>query len=143
MATGSSPIARTRSTRATRIFGLPETMSIGSFTRSGTTVTVTSVEPHGLTTSDKVYVPTTTSSPECHLRRGDRDPQSVQHHIHLYERHHGTFTTPVNGNFRKCVGANFTRNSGTVTVDSTAHGTRHGRRRHDFHCHQQCDERHQ
>jgi len=79
---------------STRIFGLPETMSIGSFTRSGTTVTVTSVEPHGLTTSDKVYVPTTTSEPECHLRRGDRDPQSVQHHIHLYERHHGNLHDP-------------------------------------------------
>src|SRR6266581_1887817 len=40
----------------TMVFGLPEMMPIGSFVRSGSTVTATTVEAHGLTTSDKVFV---------------------------------------------------------------------------------------
>ena len=40
----------------TMVFGLPEMMPIGSFTRAGSTVTATTVEAHGLTTSDKVFV---------------------------------------------------------------------------------------
>jgi len=122
MATGQFPYRTHALNSSTRIFGLPETMSIGSFTRSGTTVTVTSVEPHGLTTSDKVYVPTTTSSLNvtCVAVTGTPSPSSTT--FTYTSGTTGTFTTPVNGNFRKCVGANFTRNSGTVTVDSTAHG---------------------
>src|SRR5436190_1731538 len=40
----------------TMVFGLPEMMPIGSFARAGSTVTVTTVEAHGLTTSDTVFV---------------------------------------------------------------------------------------
>src|SRR2546426_7550526 len=35
---------------------LPEMMPIGSFSRSSSSVTATTVESHGLTTSDKVFV---------------------------------------------------------------------------------------
>src|SRR6266480_103229 len=45
----------------TNVFGLPEMMPIGSFTRSGSTVTATTVEAHGLTTSDKVFVTSSTT----------------------------------------------------------------------------------
>src|SRR2546425_2936423 len=40
----------------TMVFGLPEMMPIGSFARAGSAVTATTVEAHGLTTSDKVFV---------------------------------------------------------------------------------------
>jgi len=41
------------SDRSNDVFGLPEMMPIGSFARAGSTVTATTVEAHGLTTSDK------------------------------------------------------------------------------------------
>src|SRR5438045_588690 len=56
MSAGQFPYRTNASNSSAAIFGLPEMMAIGSFSRSGTTITVTTVEPHGLATNDHVYV---------------------------------------------------------------------------------------
>src|SRR5690349_4805911 len=56
MGPGEFPYRTNPANPSTAIFGLPEMMSIASFTRSSTTVTATTLTAHGLTTSDKIYV---------------------------------------------------------------------------------------
>src|SRR6267143_3456552 len=56
MSAGQFPYRTHASNSSAAIFGLPEMMSIGSFSRNGTTITVTTVEAHGLATNDHVYV---------------------------------------------------------------------------------------
>ena len=105
-------------------FGLPEMMSIGSFSGNSTTMTVTTVEPHGLTTSDKVYVTASTNANvTCAQITG------TTANTFSYAGAPGS-TTNTSGSYRKCVTATFDRNNGTyagsptslVRVTSTAHG---------------------
>src|SRR5437870_89659 len=56
MPAGQFPYRTNPANASTAIFGLPEMMSIGSFARSGTTVTVSTVEPHGVIAGDRVFV---------------------------------------------------------------------------------------
>src|SRR5581483_7009052 len=65
MQPGQFPYRTNPSNDSSAIFGLPEMMSIASFTRSGSTVTATTVEAHGLTTSDKVFVTGTSVNVTC------------------------------------------------------------------------------
>ncbi len=116
----------------TNVFGLPEMMPIGSFTRAANTgpATVTTVEAHGLiglTTSptpDKVFVTSSTGGPNVTCATVASTPDANTF----------TYTPASNGaisataaSYRKCVnlGNNtFVRASGssTVTVTSTGHG---------------------
>lgn len=105
-------------------FGLPEMMLIGSFTGNSTTMTVTTVEPHGLTTSDKVYVAgITNANVTC------AQITATTTNTFSYAGAPGS-TTNASGSYRKCVSGTFDRGNGTYTgsptslvqVTSTAHG---------------------
>src|SRR6267143_990518 len=56
MPAGQFPYRTNPANASSAIFGLPEMMSIGNFARSATTVTVTTIEPHGLSAADKIFV---------------------------------------------------------------------------------------
>ena len=57
LSAGRFPYRTHASNSSTAIFGLPETMSMGTFVRASgsTTVTVTTIEPHGLVTGNIIY----------------------------------------------------------------------------------------
>lgn len=57
MASGQFPYRAHKSNSSTELFGLPETMpAVASWSRSGTTVTFTTVTPHGLAAGNKIFV---------------------------------------------------------------------------------------
>src|SRR5439155_8654454 len=108
----------------TMVFGLPEMMPIGSFTRAGSTVTATTVEAHGLTTSDKVFVTSGTGglSVTCVAVASTANANTF-----TYTSGSSGTITATSASYRKCVnlGNNtFVRakSSTTVTVTSTGHG---------------------
>jgi type IV pilus assembly protein PilY1 len=117
LATGQFPYRTNPSNSSTAIFGLPEMMSIGSFGRSGTTVSVSTVEAHGLTTSDRVYVFGTNSvDVNCVAVTG------TTANSFTYTTGASGTVSGTTGSYRKCVQASFSLSGGTVTVTSTAHG---------------------
>ncbi len=98
-------------------FGLPEMMPIGSFSRSGTVVTVNTVEPHGLTTSDKIFVTGTgTASIDLSFVAVASAPTANSF----------TFTSTASGTLLNGGTGTFTRSGNTVTVTSTGHGLSSG-----------------
>jgi len=113
MPAGQFPYRTNPANASTAIFGLPEMMSIGSFTRSGGTATVTTIEAHGLTTSDKVYVTGTGMNVTCAAVTG------VTANTFTYASGSGSATT---GSYRKCDAGSFVRALTTVTVTETGHG---------------------
>jgi len=104
----------------TMVFGLPEMMPIGSFARAGSTVTVTTVEAHGLTTSDTVFVTSGTGglSVTC-------VPVASRPNANTFTYASGSSGTiaATSASYRRCDTGNFAKASGTVTVDTAvAHG---------------------
>ena len=101
---------------STTIFGLPEMMSIGALSRpaSGSTATVTTVEPHGLTGTDMVYVTsgTTNMNVTCAAI-------TVSNANTFTYTSGGTGSTSINGSYRKCLSGSWTRSSSTVTVSTS------------------------
>jgi type IV pilus assembly protein PilY1 len=59
---GQFPYRTHLTNSSTAIFGLPEMMAMGQFARSGSTVTATTLAPHGLTTSDRIWVDSTNNN---------------------------------------------------------------------------------
>ena len=116
--TGRFPY-RTHLTSSSRaVFGLPEMMTMGSFTRSGTTVTATTLTPHTLTTSDFIYVRASNSNVDT-----DCAPiTAVTSTTFTYTRSPSGTVSATSGTLRKCAPGSFTRLLGTVTVVSTNHG---------------------
>src|SRR5438477_366205 len=104
----------------TMVFGLPEMMPIGSFTRAGSTVTATTVEAHGLTTSDKVFVTSGTGglSVTCVPVASTTNANTF-----TYTSGSSGTITATSASYRKCDTGNFARSSGTVTVTTSGnHG---------------------
>jgi type IV pilus assembly protein PilY1 len=104
----------------TMVFGLPEMMPIGTFTRSGATVTATTVEAHGLTTSDKVFVTsgTTGLSVTCVAVNSTANANTF-----TYTSGSSGAIAATTASYRKCDSGNFSKASGTVTVNTAvAHG---------------------
>ncbi|HET7764641.1 MAG TPA: PilC/PilY family type IV pilus protein, partial [Burkholderiales bacterium] len=109
------------------IFGMPEMMPIGSFTRSGTTVTVGTITPPGLTTSDKVYV--TTGNNNLNVTcvavasvTGPNAPPNSPYTFTYATSSSGTIAA-TSGSYRKCATGTFSRSGTTVTVNTAAaHG---------------------
>jgi type IV pilus assembly protein PilY1 len=114
MTAGQFPYRTNPSNSSTAIFGLPETMSIGALSRSGTTVTVTTVEAHGLTSSDMIYVTSGTTSMNVTCAA-----ISVTNANAFTYTTSTSGTTSVTGSYRKCVAGSWTRSSSTVTVSTT------------------------
>jgi type IV pilus assembly protein PilY1 len=117
MQAGQFPYRTHPSNSSTAIFGLPEMMSIGALSRpagGSSTVTVTTVAAHGLTSSDMVYVTsgTTNMNVTCAAI-------SVTSTTTFTYTSGGTGSTSINGSYRKCVAGSWTRSSSTVTVSTT------------------------
>src|SRR5439155_2510906 len=114
MPAGQFPYRTNPAHASTAIFGLPEMMSIGSFTRSGT-VTVTTVEAHGVAPNDRVFVTGT----------GTMDGNAFlvsAATANTFAYTGGSGTGPTNGSYRKHSAATFAQSGSLVTVTSTAHG---------------------
>ena len=116
MPAGQFPYRTNPANASTAIFGLPEMMSIGSFTWSSKTVTVTTIEPHGLTTSDTVYVTGTAGASMDVICAA---VTVVTANTFTYASNSGSAST---GSYRKCDAGSFVRAVKTVTVTETGHG---------------------
>src|SRR5258708_25452888 len=98
-------------------FGLPEMMPTGSFSRSGSVVTVNSVEAHGLTTSDKIFVTGTgTASIDLAFVAVASVPNANRF---TYTSTASGAVTARNGSYRKYGPGTFSRSGSTVTVTAT------------------------
>src|SRR2546425_270518 len=118
MPAGQFPYRTNPANASSAIFGLPEMMSIGSFARSGTTVTVTTVEAHGVAAGDRVFVTGTgTMDGTAFTVLGSPAPTA-----NTFAYTGGSGTGPTNGSYRKHSAATFTQAGTLVTVTSTAHG---------------------
>jgi len=105
---------RTHASNSSQLtFGMPEMMSIGTFARGGATVTATTVEAHGLTTSDRVFVTSGTAglSVTC-------VPVTSVANANTFTYTSGTSGTITAraASYRKCNPGSFTRSGSTVTV---------------------------
>jgi type IV pilus assembly protein PilY1 len=119
MPAGQVPYRTNPANASTAVFGLPEMMSMGSFARSGSVVTVTTVEAHGLTTSDKVYV---TGTGVVDTGNACASVTSVTTNTFSYSIGSGTVSA-TNGSYRKCAPGTWTISLGTVTVTTPSnHG---------------------
>src|SRR6266480_1343521 len=104
----------------TNVFGLPEMMPIGTFVRAGSTVTAATVEAHGLTTSDKVFVTSGAGglSVTCVAVNSTANANTF-----TYTSGSSGTITATSASYRKCDSGNFARSSGTVTVTTSGnHG---------------------
>jgi type IV pilus assembly protein PilY1 len=120
MPAGQVPYRTNPANASTAVFGLPEMMSIGSFTRSASVVTVTTVEAHGLTTSDKVYV--TGTGGLVDTGSACASVTSVTTNTFNYSIGSGTVSA-TNGTYRKCASGTWTRSASVVTVTTPSnHG---------------------
>ncbi len=119
MPAGQFPYRTNPANASSAIFGLPEMMPIASFARisGSTTVTATTVEAHGLTTADKVYVASPASvGVTCVAVTG------VTGNTFTYLTAASTVVAATNGSYRKCDAGSFIRAATTVTVTQTGHG---------------------
>lgn len=116
LAAGQFPYRTNSANASTAIFGLPEMMSIATFTVAGGTVTATTVSPHGITASDKIF---TSIGANCAAITGT--PTTTSPYTFQYAG-----SGSGSGTYRKCVSATWTRPSSgattTVTVTSNGHG---------------------
>ena len=120
MSAGEFPYRTNASNSSTGIFGMPEMMQIGSFARSGSTVTATTVEAHGLTTSDKVFV--TSGSSGLNVTCVAVTSTATANTFTYASGSSGTIAATA-ASYRKCASGTFSRGSGTVTVNTAAvHG---------------------
>src|ERR1043165_8319656 len=96
-------------------------MSIGSFARvSGTGLVGTTVGPHGLTTSDKIFVSTGNASLNVNCAAITAVTTSAPYTFTYGAS--GTTIAATAGTYRKCVGATWANSGTTVTVTSNGHG---------------------
>ena len=116
LAAGQFPYRTNASSASTIVtFGLPEMMSIGSFTRKGSSVTVTTVAAHGLTAgppADRVFV--TSGAGGLNVTCAAVATASVN--TFTYSTTTSGTIAATNGSYRKCGPGNFTISGNTVTV---------------------------
>ena len=112
MSAGKFPYRTNASNSSAAVFGLPEMMPIGAVSRSGSTATITTVEAHGLTTSDKIFV--------THTGIGSVDLSFVAV-ASVPTTTSFTYTSTASGTMVSGAAGTFTRTGSTVTVTSTAH----------------------
>src|SRR5258706_4637071 len=125
LAAGQSPYRANVSSGSTINFGLPEMMTVASFTRSGSTVTATTIGQYPaptlqrplvplLTTSDKVYV--TTGTAGLDVTCVPVTSVSANGTSFTYTAGSSGTIGATNGSYRKCDSGTWTRSSSTVTV---------------------------
>jgi type IV pilus assembly protein PilY1 len=106
-------------------FGMPEMMSIASFSRSGSTITATTVEPHGLSSGNIVYVAATGSSNFDNNAATITVDSTTQFHY----TGGSSGSSPRSGSYRKEISGTWARpttgtttQQQTITVVSNSHG---------------------
>jgi len=113
---GQFPYRTHASNSSALTFGLPEMMAIGSFSRAGSTITVTTIEPHGLATNDRIY-----ATGGSYIDTNIATVTFINANQFRYTGGSGG-ASPRNGSYRKQSTGSWTRSGGTVTVTSTNHG---------------------
>src|SRR6202165_3366716 len=119
MPAGQFPYRTNPANASTAVFGLPEMMSMGSFARSGTTVTVTTTEAHGVAAGNNVFV-TGTGTVDGTVFTVLASPAPTANTF-AYTSGSGTLGA-TNGSYRKHTAATYTQVGALVTVTSTNHG---------------------
>jgi len=127
MAAGQFPYRSHTSNASTERFGLPEMMIAASFSRSGSTITVTTVADHGLAVNDVIVVSGTGST---NFDGNNRIVASVPNAKQFTYGGGSSGSSPRDGFYRKhagkasaAAGVTWTRSSSTVTVTTAAgHG---------------------
>lgn len=121
LAAGQFPYRTNASSASTIVtFGLPEMMPIGSFSRAGNTVTVDTIEPHGLTTADRIFV-TGVGVPSMDLAFVAVASSVTANRFTYTSTGSGTITVRP-GSYRRYGPGSFARSGNTVTVTvSTGH----------------------
>ena len=117
MSAGQFPYRTNPSNASTAIFGLPETMSIASLVRAAggtSTVTATTVEAHGLSTGNSVFVTSGTSS----LNVTCVTVTVTNANTFTYTSG-STGSASATGSYRQCLQGSWTRSSSTVTVSTS------------------------
>ncbi|MGB7589279.1 MAG: hypothetical protein WBM00_11280, partial [Solirubrobacterales bacterium] len=100
-------------------FGLPEMMPLGTFSRSGSTVTTTTVTAHGLTTADRIFVTSGTAGLNVTCVPVASVPDATT--FRYTTGTSGTITART-ASYRKCGPGNFARSGSTVTVTAAGIG---------------------
>jgi len=116
MQAGQFPYRTNPSNSSTAIFGLPEMMSIGAFARSAggsATVTVTTVDAHGLASNDRIFVTGTTSMNVTCVAVTATSTTTFSYTSGT------TGSANQNGSYRKCLGGSWTKSGSTVTVSTS------------------------
>jgi len=117
---GQFPYRTNASSASTVVsFGLPEMMPLGTFSRSTTTVTATTITAHGLTTSDRIFVTSGTAglNVTCVPVASVANATTFTYTTGTS----GTITSTA-GSYRKCGPGTFSRAGNVVTVAvSTGH----------------------
>jgi len=113
---GQFPYRTHASNSSALTFGLPEMMPIGSFSRAGSTITVTTIEAHGLATNDRIY-----ATGGSFIDNNNATVTVINANQFRYTGGSGG-ASPRNGSYRKQSAGSWTRLAGTVTVTSTNHG---------------------
>jgi type IV pilus assembly protein PilY1 len=117
MTFGQFPYRTNPSNASTAIFGLPEMMSIGNIVRVAggtTTATVTTVEAHGLSNTDRVFITSGTANLNVTCAA-----ISVTNANTFTYTSGGTGSATTAGSYRKCLQGSWSRSSSTVTVSTT------------------------
>ena len=113
---GRFPYRTHASNSSTQIFGLPEMMPMGNFSRSGTTVTVTTTAAHGLSTGDVIYV---TGASTSSLNTNAVAVTRVNANSFTYTSgSSGTAASQI-AQFRKHSTGSWTRSASVVTVSAS------------------------
>jgi type IV pilus assembly protein PilY1 len=121
---GRFPYRTNPANASTAVFGLPEMMSMGTFTRSGTTVTVTTLGPHEMVNGDQIYVDHSNNSFDVTCNAPVAVTSTSATSFTYGVSGSGTINASA-GTYRKCVASNangFVRAGNVVTVSSNAHG---------------------
>jgi len=111
---GQFPYKTHGSNDSTIVFGLPEMMQMGTFSRSGAAVTVNTLAPHGLAVGNTIFV-TGTGVGSMDLSAVTVATAPTANQFTYTSTASGTFPTPVTG-------VTFTRSGSRVTVSSSSHG---------------------
>jgi type IV pilus assembly protein PilY1 len=120
MPAGQFPYRTNPANASTAIFGLPEMMSIGSFSRSGSTVTVATVEAHGLAVNDWIFTTgTSTAGVDLNAVQVASVPNATSF---TYTSTSSGTVAARNGSYRKHTAGTFSQGGTLVTVTSTNHG---------------------
>jgi type IV pilus assembly protein PilY1 len=115
---GQFPYRTNASAASTGVsFGLPEMMLMGTFSRTASTVTATTITAHGLTTSDRIFVTSGTAGLNVTCVPVVSVPNAT---TFTYTSGSSGGITATTASYRKCNPRTFSRAGSVVTVTAAA-----------------------